>query len=95
MRQERTRYGEFCNPCILLVLSFIKKYMKVIFAIACTLQFAFLFSQNKEKLIFKNIPKANILGINHRIIIMIHLKLIRKSMKLVSCWINKKLIFTM
>lgn len=39
-----------------------KKYIKVIFAIACTLQFAFLFSQNKEKLIFKNIPKANFIS---------------------------------
>lgn len=37
-----------------------KKYIKVIFAIVCTLQF--LFSQNKEKLIFKNIPKANFIS---------------------------------
>lgn len=33
-----------------------KKYIKVVFAIVCTLQFAFLFSQNKKNLIFKNIP---------------------------------------
>lgn len=35
-----------------------KKYIKVVFAIVCTLQFAFLFSQNKKNLIFKNIPKT-------------------------------------
>ncbi|WP_316633426.1 hypothetical protein [uncultured Flavobacterium sp.] len=36
-----------------------KKYITVIWTIICVLQFVFSFSQNKENLIFKNIPKTN------------------------------------
>lgn len=36
-----------------------KKYKKAIWIIVCVLQFMFSFSQNKENLIFKNIPKVN------------------------------------
>lgn len=39
-----------------------KKHKKVIFAIVCILQFAFLFSQKNKKLIFKNIPKVNFIS---------------------------------